>query len=137
MALLWATIQIPHDPPSIMRYLSLVELSRRHFCASMLRSSEVSPRVDAEASKERTGFGGWYPFLTRTEGRTLDSHLGATWRSRGRISFGSSKGRQTRTHNLNAGGPRCSGWFEDILRGCTTDAQDQGDGHFHLDGQPG
>ena len=40
-----------------------IEENRHYSCATEQRSSAVSPRVDAQASKGRTGLGGWLPVL--------------------------------------------------------------------------
>ena len=46
----------------ILRYLAhQVERSRHYPCAVNQLSAEPSPRVDAQASRERTGIGGWLP----------------------------------------------------------------------------
>ena len=56
--------RVPSYVPFILQYLShQVERSRHYPCASEMVSSEVAPRVDAQASGERTGIGGWYPVL--------------------------------------------------------------------------
>ena len=48
----------------ILRYLALqVEEERHYACASKLRPAATAPRVDAQASDERTGVGGWSPAL--------------------------------------------------------------------------
>ena len=46
----------------ILRYLAhQVERSRHYPCAVNQLPAEHSPRVDAQASRERTGIGGWLP----------------------------------------------------------------------------
>ena len=71
------TVQTPHHSPTwrtTRRIPSIrgslhevpphyVEMSRWYPCASVLRLVDVSPKVDMQASEERTGKGGWYPVL--------------------------------------------------------------------------
>ena len=59
-----------------LRYLSRqVSLSRHYNCAMMMRPWDTAPRVDAQASQDRTGIGCWAPELDE-EGRP------DPWRSR-------------------------------------------------------
>ena len=45
-----------------LRYLAdQVATSRHYHCAVELHASTLAPRVDAQASSTRTGFGGWFP----------------------------------------------------------------------------
>ena len=54
--------RVPSYVPFILQYLShQVERSRHYPCASEMVSSEVAPRVDAQASGERTGIGWLVP----------------------------------------------------------------------------
>ena len=47
-----------------LSYLAQQVEADRHFpCASDLRASAQAPRVDAQASAERTGIGGWFPVV--------------------------------------------------------------------------
>ena len=56
--------RVPPYVSFILNYTAhQVERGRHHPCASDMISSEVAPRVDAQASGERTGIGGWYPVL--------------------------------------------------------------------------
>ena len=52
-------------PPYVrffLRYLAdRVSGSRHYNCAVSMESTTVAPRVDAQASSERTGIGGWFP----------------------------------------------------------------------------
>ena len=52
-------------PPYVrffLRYLAdRVSGSRHYNCAISMDSTTVAPRVDAQASSERTGIGGWFP----------------------------------------------------------------------------
>ena len=46
----------------ILRYLANEISKKRHYeCGTWITSSDCSPRVDAQASEERTGIGGWFP----------------------------------------------------------------------------
>ena len=48
----------------VLRYLAdRIQESRHYDCAARLESSILAPRVDAQASDERTGVGGWCPVL--------------------------------------------------------------------------
>ena len=56
--------RVPPNVSFILKYIAhQVERGRQHPCASDMISSEVAPRVDAQASGGRTGIGGWYPVL--------------------------------------------------------------------------
>ena len=52
-------------PPYVRFFLCYlaerVSGSRHYNCAVSLKSTTVAPRVDAQASSERTGIGGWFP----------------------------------------------------------------------------
>ena len=50
-----------------------LELCRHHSCAMEIHSWETAPSVDAQASKDRTGIGGWAPVMN-SEG-SLDPWL--------------------------------------------------------------
>ena len=68
--------KVPPYVSFFLRYLSRqVRQSRHDPCAEELRPAAQAPRVDAQASDERTGIGGWLPFV-RDDG-TLDK-----WQSR-------------------------------------------------------
>ena len=55
----------------ILRYLSKEIMKRRHYlCGMKLTSADCIPRVDKQASTERTGIGGW--FLARNNSGKLD-----------------------------------------------------------------
>ena len=56
--------RVPAFVAFILRYLATqVEECRHSPCASVLRSAETAPRVDAQASETRTGVGGWRPVV--------------------------------------------------------------------------
>ena len=56
--------RVPAYVTSILRYLVRQFSHTRHFpCATSVTSIEQAPRVDAQASSERTGIGGWLPEL--------------------------------------------------------------------------
>ena len=58
--------RVPSYVAFILNHLSgQLERSRHYPCAVNQLSSDVSPRVDAQASDERTGIGGWYPVLDK------------------------------------------------------------------------
>ena len=52
-------------PPYVRFFLrnlaDRVSGSRHYNCAVSMESTMVAPRVDAQASTERTGIGGWFP----------------------------------------------------------------------------
>ena len=53
---------VPAYVSFFLRHLSQqLQNSRRYDCAAKLYSSQLSPRVDAQASADRTGIGGWFP----------------------------------------------------------------------------
>ena len=57
---------IPPYVTFFLRYLARrVEASGHFPCASDLHASSQAPRVDAQASAERTGIGGWFPVVRR------------------------------------------------------------------------
>ena len=67
-------------PPYVrfsLRYLAdRVSGSRHYNCAVSMESTTVAPRVDAQASSERTGIGGW--FLHRGQDGKIDIR-GSRW----------------------------------------------------------
>ena len=68
--------KVPPYVSFFLRYLSRQVRQSRHYpCAEELRPAAQAPRVDAQASDERTGRGRWLPFV-RDDG-TLDK-----WQSR-------------------------------------------------------
>ena len=68
--------KVPAYVKYFLRYLSRqVSLSHHYNCAMMMRPWDTAPRVDAQASQDRTGIGGWAPELDE-EGRP------DPWRSR-------------------------------------------------------
>ena len=59
-----------------LRFVSHQLRATRHYdCAAELHPDQVSPRVDAQASSQRTGIGGWFP-LRDSSGNldTMSSH---------------------------------------------------------------
>ena len=59
-----AVRRIPAYVSFILQYLAMqVEEERHYSCAAKLRPAATAPRVDAQASGERTGVGGWLPAL--------------------------------------------------------------------------
>ena len=57
---------IPPYVTFFLRYVAQQVEAGRHFpCALDLRASSQAPRVDAQASSERTGIGGWLPVVRR------------------------------------------------------------------------
>ena len=59
-----AVRRVPAYVSFILQYLALqVEEERHYSCAAKLRPAATAPRVDAQASGERTGVGGWLPAL--------------------------------------------------------------------------
>ena len=44
-------------------YSGILQHKLRSPCASVLRSAETAPRVDAQATETRTGVGGWWPVV--------------------------------------------------------------------------
>ena len=56
--------RVPAYVAFTLRYLATqVEECRHSCCASVLRSAETAPRVDAQASGTRTGVEGWWPVV--------------------------------------------------------------------------
>ena len=54
--------KVPSYVRFFLRYLAdRVSGSRHYNCAVSMESTTVAPRVDAQASSERTGIGGWFP----------------------------------------------------------------------------
>ena len=65
--------RVPAYVTFILRYLARQISHTRHFpCATSITSIEQAPRVDAHASSERTGKGGWLPELD-SDGRPSPS----------------------------------------------------------------
>ena len=64
-----AVRKVPAYVKYFLRYLSRqVSLSRHYNCAMMMRPWDTAPQVDAQASQDRKGIGGWSPELDE-EGR--------------------------------------------------------------------
>ena len=64
-----AVRQVPAYVKNFLRYLSRqVSLPHHCNCAMMMHPWDTAPRVDAQASQDRTGIGGWAPELDE-EGR--------------------------------------------------------------------
>ena len=69
--------RIPPYVKFILRYLADQVTNQRHYqCSSMLTTTECLPRVDGQASAQRTGIGGWFPVANSTG--TLDPWL-SSW----------------------------------------------------------
>ena len=62
------TVQrLPSYVVMILRYLAEQVMETRHYdCAAQVRVSDTAPRVDAQASDDRAGIGGWCPVLDST-----------------------------------------------------------------------
>ena len=59
-----ATRKVPPYVTFIPRYLSAEIKKKRHYsCGTKLTTADCSPRVDAQASLQRTGIGGWFPAI--------------------------------------------------------------------------
>ena len=62
--------RIPSYVSFILQYLSAEISKKRHYqCGTRITTADCSPRVDAQASADRTGIGGWFPT------RDLDGNL--------------------------------------------------------------
>ena len=59
----WSAVRrVPPYVRCFLRYLADRVTNSRHYnCGVSMESTQVAPRVDAQASDERTGIGGWYP----------------------------------------------------------------------------
>ena len=58
--------RVPSYVALILRYLaSQIRLQRHYRCDSVVLPVDCAPRVDAQASLERTGIGGWHPVKDR------------------------------------------------------------------------
>ena len=57
-------------PPCVsffLRYISdQITQCRHHDCSSRLFPDQLAPRVDSQASAERTGVGGWFPHVDQS-----------------------------------------------------------------------
>ena len=72
-----AVRRVPPYVSFILRYLAGEISKKRHYeCGTRITSSDCSPRVDAQASEERTGVGGWFP--TRDDEGRLNPWL-SSW----------------------------------------------------------
>ena len=50
-----------------LRYLAdQIAQGRHHDCSSTMYPDQLAPRVDAQASAERTGTGGWFPHVDQS-----------------------------------------------------------------------
>ena len=117
----------------ILGYLShQVERSGHYLCATELISSEVAPRVDAQASGDRAGIGGWCPVL-REDGQpdpkkspwfSLEIRQDQLPWARREASF---------SDNLNPGSTCGPGGTEGFPRVRRRTAQEEGTGHAYLD----
>ena len=55
---------VPPHVSFFLRYLSdQIAQCRHHDCSSRLFPDQLAPTVDAQASAERTGVGGWFPHV--------------------------------------------------------------------------
>ena len=69
-----AVRRVPPYVSFILRYLAGEVSKKRHYvCGTRITPSDCSPRVDAQASEERTGVGGWFP--TRDDDGRLNPWL--------------------------------------------------------------
>ena len=76
--------RVPAYVSFLLSYLSRsISLDRHYSCAVEFRPSSSSPRVDAQASDDRTGVGGWLP--------VLHAHLVSRSRSLKRSGHGCSR----------------------------------------------
>ena len=58
------TQKVPPYVTFIPRYLSAEIKKKRHYsCGTKLAFADCSPRVDAQASLQRIGIGGWFPAI--------------------------------------------------------------------------
>ena len=74
--------RIPSYVSFILQYLSSEISKKRHYhCGTRITTADCSPRVDAQASADRTGIGRWFP--TRDADGNLNpwlSHNGSHWK---------------------------------------------------------
>ena len=64
-----AVRRVPPYVSFILRYLAGEISKKRHYqCGTSVTAADCAPRVDAQASDDRTGIGGWFPARDR-EGR--------------------------------------------------------------------
>ena len=69
-----STRRIPPYVMFILHYLVCEIVKQRHYrCSSKLNTANYVLRVDAQASSQRTGIGGWFPVANNS--RTLDPSL--------------------------------------------------------------
>ena len=120
----------------LLRYLAhQAERSRHYPCASELVSSEVAPRVDAQAKN-------WNRRLLPSVGgrRTARSKEIAMVQSgdpAGPVSMGVREGMPTFSDHLNVGSTHGSDGIEGVLLRRHRTAQEEGTCHAHQDRQTG
>ena len=123
----------------ILRHLSVqVERSRHYQCAAELVASEVAPRVDAQASGERTGIGGWYPVMGE-DGQPDPKKISMVQlgNETGPLPVGVREGRPTFSDHLHSGSPGGPRSTEGVLPRRCKRMQEEGSGDAYLDGQSG
>ena len=130
-------VEYPAYVAFILKYLAhQVERSRHNPCASVLVSSEVAPRVDAQASGDRTGIGGWYPVLGE-DGQPDPKK--SPWFSleirQDQFPWVFEKGRRPSLIISTLEALAVSSGIEGVLQGRRRTAQEEGTGHAHLERQ--
>ena len=58
---------------------------RHHDCSMKVYSDQLAPRVDAQASADRTGIGGWFPSISQD--RLMLRHRGGSRSMSGHVFF--------------------------------------------------
>ena len=96
-----STRRVPAHVRFILNYIAEEVSETRHYpCDSVLRSQTCSPRVDAQASDDRTGVGGGCRTVMNKEEQIRGSLTGSPWKLLQRIFRGFSPG--ARSHHRSS-----------------------------------
>ena len=108
-------------PPYVRFFLRClaerVSGSRHYNCAVSMESTTVASRVDAQASSERTGIGGWFPQRTGRQDRCQEVAMVLAGTERGRLALGLFTGSKTSARHLDSRSTRRVSRTETTVRG--------------------
>ena len=108
--------RVPPYVSFFLRYLAdRISDSRHHNCAVSMESTTVAPRVDAQASSERTGIGRLVPGK-RTRRQDRCQRVAITRAQGRRLALDLFPVSKTSAGHLDSGGPRCVGGTETTVR---------------------
>ena len=109
--------RVPSYVSFILRYLARqVERNRHYPCAVDQLPAEHSPRVDAQASRERTGIGGWLPVCDEFGRISTARSPWLAWRSRATCYHGYTQRETNGPSDCYVGGTSSSRLPSSVLR---------------------